>query len=318
LDPTQWSDEDEDGYGDEPHGNEADDCLNWNGTSNQDGVYGCSDVDGDGWADHIDLWNTNPNLWSDSDLDDYADQWGDDELSDDCPHEYGTSTIFYLGCPDMDGDGWPDMKDSDTDGDGYLDITEWTAVPPSDALDPSSIPADEDGDFVADHEEPVETSTFDDPVIQGVMVVLGGGLLLTLIMAWTLFSSGKGKRREYEGMLLMVDQAEGFSGLDAVERELDDMLESNRLGAGQGLLLKDRLESRRFSLEDDIAGAGSHPSGTVETSSDTDLAMIEEHGKVTSWNDDQSQWSTEQQAWYAEAQQWGGYYDADGNWVPLQ
>ena len=46
--------------------------------------------------------------------------------------------------------------------------------------------------------------------------------------------------------------------------------------------------------------------------------MIEEHGKVTSWGDDQSQWTAEQQAWYAEAKQWGGYYDADGNWVSLQ
>ncbi len=318
LDPTQWADEDDDGYGDEPGGNEADDCLNWNGNSNQGGVYGCADGDGDGWADHIDLWNTNPNLWSDSDLDGYADQSGDEALSDDCPDEYGKSTYFYLGCPDMDADGWPDMKDADTDGDGYLDITEWSANPPSDPLDPNSVPPDADSDFVADHEEAIELKTWDDPVIQGVMVVLAGGLLLTLIMAWTMFASGKGKRREYEGMLLMVEQAEGFAGLASVEQELDEMLESNRLGAGQGLLLKDRLESRRFALEDDIAGAGSHPTGSSELSADAGLAMIEEHGKVTTWGEDQSQWTPEQQAWYTEAQQWGGYYDDAGNWVPLQ
>ena len=106
--------------------------------------------------------------------------------------------------------------------------------------------------------------------------------------------------------------------LFGVTPELDEMLESNRLGAGQGLLLKDRLESRRFALEDDIAGAGSHPGGTSESGADTGLAMIEEHGKVTTWGEDQSQWTAEQQAWYAEAQQWGGYYDDDGNWVPLQ
>ena len=116
----------------------------------------------------------------------------------------------------------------------------------------------------------------------------------------------------------MVEQAEGFSGLAAVEKELDEMLESNRLGAGQGLLLKDRLESRRFTLEDDISGAGSHPGRGNDSGSDTDLAMIEEHGKVTSWGADSSEWSAEQQAWYEEAKQWGGYYDADGNWVSLQ
>ena len=158
----------------------------------------------------------------------------------------------------------------------------------------------------------------DDPVIQGVIVVLASGLLMTLIMAWTLFATGKGKRREYEEMLLMVEEAEGFGGLAAGEKELDSLLESNRLGAGQGLLLKDRLESRRFALEDDIAGASSHPSGAIESDSDTDLAMIQEHGNVGSWGEDQSQWTPEQQAWYAEAKQWGGYYDSDGNWVPLQ
>jgi len=170
---------------------------------------------------------------------------------------------------------------------------------------------------VANHEEVVEKSTVDDPVIQGVIVVLASGLLLTFIMAWTLFATGKGKRREYEGMLLMVDEAEGFAGLAHVEKELDEMLESNRLGAGQGLLLKDRIESRRFTMEDDIAGAGGH-SNSPNTDSDTDLAMIEEHGNVATWGDDDSQWTPEQQAWYAEAKQWGGYYDSDGNWVPLQ
>ena len=318
LDPTQWSDEDEDGFGDEPGGNQGDDCLNWAGTSDQDGVYGCADGDGDGWADQIDLWNTNSLLWSDSDLDGYADQRGDETLSDDCPEEYGTSNQFYLGCPDMDGDGWPDMKDADTDGDGYLDMTELSADPPSNPLDPLSIPADADNDFVADHEEIVEKSSVEDPVIQGVIAVLASGFLITLIMAWTLFASGKGKRKEYEGMLLMVEEAEGFAGLSAVESELDSMLESNRLGAGQGLLLKDRIESRRFALEDDIAGASGHKDTLNQASGDEGIAMIQEHGKVTTWGDDSSQWTAEQQAWYAEAKQWGGYYDADGNWVPIQ
>jgi len=318
LDPTQWADEDEDGFGDEPGGNQADDCLNWNGTSDQDGVFGCADGDGDGWADQIDKWNTDPNLWSDSDLDGYADQRGDSMLSDDCPEEYGRSTQFYLGCPDMDGDGWPDTFDSDTDGDGYLDITEFTATPPSDPLDPLSTPSDKDGDFVADHEEIVEKSAIEDPVMQGVMAVLASGLLLTLIMAWTMFATGKGKRREYENMLLMVDQAEGYGGLAAVESELDQMLESNRLGPGQGLLLKDRLESKRFALEDDLVGASSHPQGSNDSGSDNDLEMISEHGNVATWGEDQSQWTAEQKSWYAEAKQWGGYYDADGNWVPIQ
>ena len=137
-------------------------------------------------------------------------------------------------------------------------------------------------------------------------------------MAWSLFASGRGKQREYESMMLLVEEAEGYSGLASAELELDKMLESNRLGAGQGLLLKDRLESKRFALEDDLAGASSHPAGASESSGDTDLAMIAEHGNVATWGSDQSQWTPEQQAWYDQAKQWGGYYDADGNWVPLQ
>ena len=118
-------------------------------------------------------------------------------------------------------------------------------------------------------------------------------------------------------MSLLIEGAEGFAGLSEVERELDGMLESNRLGAGQGLLLKDKIESRKFALEDDLSGAANHPGMESRSETDTDLAMIEQHGKVGSWGD-QSQWNSEQQAWYAEAKQWGGYYDADGNWVPLQ
>ena len=67
-----------------------------------------------------------------------------------------------------------------------------------------------------------------------------------------MLGSGKGKRREYQSMQKLIDQAEGFEGLADVEYELDSMLENNRLGAGQGLLLKDRLDSRKLSLGDDF------------------------------------------------------------------
>ena len=95
-------------------------------------------------------------------------------------------------------------------------------------------------------------------------------------------------------MLLMVESRR-LCGLSAAEQELDKMLEANLLGAGQGLLLKDRLESKRFALEDDLAGAGSHPTGG-DNSGDAGLTVIAEHGNVASWGNDQSQWTPEQQA----------------------
>jgi hypothetical protein len=318
FDPTQWVDEDNDGFGDNPSGANADDCLNWAGPSDQGGMFGCPDSDGDGWADGIDPWNSNGLLWSDSDSDGFADQQGSDEFSDDCPQVYGTSTIGFKGCKDTDGDGFPDSLDLDIDGDGYTNSAELTADIPTDIFDASSTPSDSDGDGIADHEEVVSKSSVEDPVIQGVIAVLATGLLMTLIMAWTLFGSGKGKKREYHEIQKMIDEAEGFSGLAEVESELDSMLESNRLGAGQGLLLKDRLESRRFSLEDDLSGASGHGGQQTSDSQDVDLQIMEQHGQVGGWGEDQSQWTQEQRDWYQQAQQWGGYYDSDGNWVPLQ
>ena len=73
--------------------------------------------------------------------------------------------------------------------------------------------------------------------------------------------------------------------------------------------------SNKVVFEDDLAGAGSHPSGNIQ-SGDAGLEMIAEHGKVATWGSDQSQWTPEQQAWY-DRKQWGGYYDESGNWVPV-
>ena len=115
-------------------------------------------------------------------------------------------------------------------------------------------------------------------------------------------------------MLLMAEEAEGYAGLSAAEQELDKILEANLLGAGR-VAPQRSPRIKRFALEDDLAGAGSTTGG--DNSGDAGLTMIAEHGNVASWGKDQSQWSPEQQAWYTEAKQWGRYYDADGNWVPL-
>ncbi|GIS44260.1 MAG: hypothetical protein Ct9H90mP16_13300 [Candidatus Poseidoniales archaeon] len=106
------------------------------------------------------VWGTNPALWSDSDFDGYADQRGDPLESDDCPNEYGKSTIFYLGCPDMDNDGWPDMKEE-------IPMVMGTWIPQTDA-NPLQIhlilcrPIGCRWKLFADHEKPVEKSTIED------------------------------------------------------------------------------------------------------------------------------------------------------------
>jgi preprotein translocase subunit SecG len=120
-DSTQWSDFDEDGYGDN-FGNESwqvsrnenwpgeylflanmqDACPLESGSSWKDEFYGCRDTDGDGYADVLDAF---PN-----DVDDYRDIDGDGigDSKDACPNQSGTSSEDREGCVDTDGDGYSD------------------------------------------------------------------------------------------------------------------------------------------------------------------------------------------------------------------
>jgi hypothetical protein len=108
-DPTQHSDADGDGYGDNAQGTTPDSCPQIFGLSSVE-RFGCPDVDEDGWEDRSDVYPNDARLWSDIDDDGYADQQGTN-LSDACPEVYGTSTNDVLGCVDSDGDGWSDQSD---------------------------------------------------------------------------------------------------------------------------------------------------------------------------------------------------------------
>ena len=129
-DPTQWSDADSDGYGDEPTGNLADDCPSEWGDSWRNNTLGCLDSDQDGWADIEDAQPSEPTQWSDIDGDGYGDNLAG-VLPDACPSEAGNSTLGNrMGCPDDDGDGWDNVIDElpltptqwlDQDSDGYGD-----------------------------------------------------------------------------------------------------------------------------------------------------------------------------------------------------
>ena len=54
-DHTQWSDQDDDGFGDNLQGNKGDGCPEVHGTSTFP-VLGCTDTDGDGWANTHDTF----------------------------------------------------------------------------------------------------------------------------------------------------------------------------------------------------------------------------------------------------------------------
>ena len=107
--PTQWLDTDSDGYGDNNSGLVGDDCIDVSGTSHEDGLFGCIDGDGDGWADSIDDLPSNPEQHRDLDGDGVGDDasFGDyDWCVDTSPDEI--EMIDSTGCG-------PSERDTDYD-----------------------------------------------------------------------------------------------------------------------------------------------------------------------------------------------------------
>jgi len=132
-DPTQQTDTDGDGYGDNPMGNNSDafpsDSTQWNdsdGDGHGDNPLGNNadafpfnaqqylDSDGDGYGDYShgqdgDQFPNDPTQWADSDWDGYGDNQDPSATdSDACPTQGGDSFEDRLGCQDTDGDGWSD------------------------------------------------------------------------------------------------------------------------------------------------------------------------------------------------------------------
>jgi len=126
---SQWSDFDNDGYGDNPGGISPDSCPSVPGTSYHD-MFGCLDSDYDGYSNSGDAFPQDSTQVNDSDQDGFGDNLSGFQ-GDDCPSVFGTSSRNNTyGCPDLDYDGWADFQDAfendssqwkDSDGDGYGD-----------------------------------------------------------------------------------------------------------------------------------------------------------------------------------------------------
>ena len=133
FEPSQTTDADDDGYGDNTSGFQADVCPSDAGSSFVD-RFGCVDEDGDGVSDINDAFLGDPSQWTDTDGDGFGDHQNGTE-PDACPTTPGTSVLDVHGCVDGDGDGasdngdlWPDDASQwfDSDGDGYGDETDGT------------------------------------------------------------------------------------------------------------------------------------------------------------------------------------------------
>ncbi|MAT48926.1 MAG: hypothetical protein CMA27_03755 [Euryarchaeota archaeon] len=129
---TQWIDTDGDGYGDNSNGAKPDSCPNVAGNSSKNFKWGCTDSDGDGYADIDDALQNLAGQWEDADADGYGDDPNGPQF-DSCKYEPGTSWIDRYGCKDSDNDGYSDLNDHfpndvlrhlDVDNDGFDDLSE--------------------------------------------------------------------------------------------------------------------------------------------------------------------------------------------------
>jgi len=167
-DTTQWVDSDQDGYGDNATGNNADDCPSISGTSSANGRLGCTDSDGDGYADvssgytiaeGADAFRFDWTQWKDTDNDGYGDNATGNQ-SDTCPIVAGTSSRDRFGCIDTDADGSSDEDLSGTNG------PVWSVANGADVwpLDPTQW-VDSDGDAYGDN--PAGTTPDSCPTVAG-------------------------------------------------------------------------------------------------------------------------------------------------------
>ena len=143
--PSQWSDQDGDGYGDNASGVNADNCPTTFGTSTELGNLGCSDLDSDGYADADDVFPTDSTQWNDTDGDGFGDE-STGTNPDSCPAVSGTSTLDRFGCPDSDSDGASDEDLAGTNGPVWT-IADGADILPNDA----SQQSDTDGDGFGDN-----------------------------------------------------------------------------------------------------------------------------------------------------------------------
>ncbi|MDA0648825.1 MAG: hypothetical protein O2786_05900 [archaeon] len=193
-------------YGDEPFGNDSDDCPDIFGTSIVDRL-GCLDTDGDGRSDEGDALPNESSQWDDYDLDGFGDRIGG-VMGDSCPTQYGNSTNGSQGCPDADGDGVYDVEDSwpndiriwsDTDGDGFADQSATNLSDDCPLIEGySSIDRigclDSDGDGVSDEQDfyPQDAKrTVEEVIYQKVWLWVLIAILALIPVTWIIVRKSK-------------------------------------------------------------------------------------------------------------------------------
>jgi hypothetical protein len=137
-DPTQWTDTDSDGYGDNQTGNKPDHMPTIWGNSTLD-FLGCPDYDGDGWSNLTDAFPEDHTQWNDTD----GDGFGDNHTGNNPDAFKNDSTQWQ----DTDGDGYGDNKTGNNPDDFINDPSQWL---------------DSDGDGYGDNQTGADPDLFPD------------------------------------------------------------------------------------------------------------------------------------------------------------
>ena len=187
-DGTQWSDTDDDGFGDNPSGNSPDMFPN--------NPFEWVDTDSDGVGDNTDNFPTDSSQWSDMDGDGYGDN-SEGTYADACPNQAGTSTADRLGCPDADGDGYSD------DADGFPN-------------DPDRV----DDDLGS---QVVYVFTGNAPTMQYIAISLSAmGLVLSITLGLRRTAKGKSSDKQMQSLLIMIEKSQSAAELATIKSTVDE------------------------------------------------------------------------------------------------
>ena len=336
-DNSQWSDNDNDGYGDNSTGNNPDDCPSVTGNSTNDRL-GCIDTDGDGWSDVDNAWVISDGAdafpldskqWIDSDDDGYGDNYsfsigGDGLRANQIGDAFITDSSQWS---DIDGDGFGDnpqglsaddcpnqagtsTEDSvgcpDSDSDGWSDPVDFFP-------DEISQWADYDGDGFGDNWDGSSPDQCVETPFGEIEYVDGNGC-------------GPSERdSDSDGVMDDSDLCPSTPMSEAMwvrmngcsEEESDDDGDGvfNPLDGPNGVFKNDPTQSE----DSDSDGFGDNPNGTngdncpllFGNSTEDRRGCIDSDGD--GYSDPSSGWGLSQgaDAWKVEPSQWSDY-DGDG------
>ena len=234
--PTQYSDYDGDGYGDNITGNNPDKFPE-DATQHED-------TDGDGYGDNSSGSN-----------------------GDVCPLTYGSSTTDRFGCADEDNDGISDLNDECQNTPSSVDITE--LLPNgcisnnnsgSDELNADKVLENCNGNECADSQETTENLAQQAKALAENNPIVT--LTLTILTAagtafWaTLNQKRRGKKAKKFYQLART--AESLSKVVELRGQIDDMLADGKLDAPVYENINKMLSQREAFLADQIHNIGSN------------------------------------------------------------